>query len=204
MGHSMGGYSALMLPILHPGVWGSIGGNDPSYWAMARYASRTGVNKYLPTLPKTIDEWKPSLTYLQGPMWQIGAAIAPNPDAPLLCDFAVNQELEDIWNEYNLRHAPTLDKHIGTLKDLLSIAIVVPEDRSGTNRDYNISVIRQFESAGIETITRLDMPGGHRDQQPERFIAMAEVILEAIVGAQAAVSPQGNLAVTWGGIKRGQ
>ena len=202
MGHSMGGYSSLMLPVLHPDVWGSIGGNDPAYWAMSYYIGN--VNSVLPTLPKTIDGWKPSLTYRQGPMWQIGAAITPNPDAPLLCDFPVNQELENIWNEYNLRYAPTLNKHIGTLKDLLSIAIVVPEGRSGTNSDSNIRLIGQFESAGIETITRLDMPGGHADGMPDRFIAIAEVILEAIVGAQAAVSPQGNLAVTWGSIKRGQ
>ncbi|MBT6144841.1 MAG: hypothetical protein HOH74_05390, partial [Gemmatimonadetes bacterium] len=39
MGTSVGGWSALMLSVLHPGVWGSVGADDPSVWLMWDYVS---------------------------------------------------------------------------------------------------------------------------------------------------------------------
>lgn len=212
MGFSMGGYSALMLPILHPGVWGSIGENDPSTGIMWRYIRSPGdALSDLQKLPGDINAYprypgRPN--YLEGGMMQLGAAFTPNLDAPLLCDFPITEkgewvpEVREKWSEYDLSNLETLAKHSETLKALLCIAIVVPESSSGTNRNVNIDFIGRLETAGI-SVTRLDMPGGHGDFNGERFAALAEQILSAMEGAEVSVSPNGRAATLWGKIKQG-
>jgi len=122
MGHSWGGFSSLMLPFLHPGMWSAIGCNDPSIFAMD------------------------SLFGAQN-------------------------------DERNLKKNPPL-----AFNELLAIAIVTPP---GANGPANREVIDFWRTSGIENITRLDMPGGHSDYFSERFVAMADVVLEAMEGAVA-------------------
>ena len=37
MGHSTGGYGALLLPLLYPGVWSTVGLNDASVWGVCNW-----------------------------------------------------------------------------------------------------------------------------------------------------------------------
>ena len=82
--------------------------------------------------------------------------------------------MKERWEAYDLNNSDTLAEHSGTLKELLSIAIVTPT--GGGLGAQNTSYINKLNAAGIE-ITRLAMPGTHVTQRAERFIAMAEVIL---------------------------
>jgi pimeloyl-ACP methyl ester carboxylesterase len=206
MGHSMGGYSALMLPVLYPGVWGSIGDNDPSCWAMW-FCVRSGsvVRSYLRQLPEDIEGYKTMSDIYVKIMWQLGWSFSPNHNDPLRCDFPTTPEGEWIpevrekWSNYDLSNPQTLAKHSETLKDLLSITIVVPQ--GGGNGPQNITFIKQLETEGIG-VTRLDMPGGHGDYSEERFVSLAEQILLAMEGAEVAVSPSEKTAITWGQIKQ--
>jgi len=206
MGRGVGGYSAFILPVLHPGVWGAIGVNDPSLWCMWLYTRGTSnALSDLRNMPDNFDGYNSTDTRAQI-MWQIGARVSPNPDTPLFYDHPVDlngnwiPEVREKWDAYDLSNPDTLTEYSETLKDLLSIAIVVPESTSGTNRSDNISTISQWEATGINNVVRLDMPGGHSDGKPERFIAMAEVILNAMIGAE--VSPRGKVAALWGEIKQ--
>lgn len=207
MGHSAGGYSALMLPILRPGVWGSVGGNDPALWIMWYFTSDwntalQGVNN-LPDDLKGRTSWR-TMTDI---MMQMGAAFTPNPDTPLLCDFPItpegkwNTEVQKKWNEYSLMTSQTLTEHTETLNDLLCIAIVVPELSDGTCRTPNLQLMGVLEQQGIE-VTRLDMPGGHSYYDDKRFVAIAKSIMEAMVGAEVSVPLQESMTVTWGAIKQ--
>ena len=64
-----------------------------------------------------------------------------------------------------------------------------------------------MEAEGI-SVTRLDWPGDHGSFREERFIALAERILGAMEGAmegaEALVSPHGELASLWGEVKQGR
>lgn len=205
MGRSMGGYTSFILPVLHPGVWGSIGVNDPSFFVMWRYIRNTSMALLdLRNMPNNVDGYNSTDTYAQV-MWQIGARVSPNPDTPLFYDHPVDSngnwvpEVREKWDGYDLSNPDTLAEHSGTLKDLLSIAIVVP---TGGNGPANVTFINQLSAAGIE-VTRLDVPGGHMDDESERFVSIAEVILNAMIGAEVSVSRRGKVASLWGEIKQG-
>jgi hypothetical protein len=216
-GHSAGGYTALILPILHPNVWGSIGMNDPSYWLFngfttnqadypAEYRFDFGwARSAFYAIPNDINGYN-SIAVLSQILLQIGASFSPNPDSPILCDMPFNtqtgdwnQAARDKWNAYNLMNSDILSRYSSTLKNLLSITIVVPE-LADTNRIHSLYLMGLFKSAGIST-TRLDMPGGHGDYSPERFIAITEQLLKAMQGSGTSVSPQSKLSTTWGNIK---
>jgi hypothetical protein len=198
-GHSSGGYTALILPILYPNVWGSIGTNDPAFWIMQVYSSIT------PPLPQGIGEYASAGIYMKIYL-QLAASFNPNPNSPLLCDMPVTpdgKQVPEVWEKlgaFNLMNSNTLDKYTSTLKDLLSITIVVPEETTGTNSAWNINFISNLQSADIST-TRLDMPGGHAFWMPERFVAIAEQLLKAMQGSGTSVSSRDKLVATWGEIK---
>ncbi|HGJ64545.1 TPA: hypothetical protein ENS27_04055 [bacterium] len=200
-GHSAGGYTALMLPLLHPNIWGSVGGNDPALWITNMYASVS------PPFPQNLNEYA-SATLYNKILLQLASSFSPNPDSPILCDLPVTpngvrlpEVLEKLGN-YDLMIPNTLDHYTETLKNFLSITIVVPEIMDGTtNSSWNIGFINYLQSAGITT-TRLDMPGAHASFMPERFIAIAEELLKAMQGSGTSVSPKGKASTLWGEIRR--
>ena len=205
IGFSVRGYSALMLPVLHPGVWGSVGGNDPwllGMWAFTR--SSDLALSGLRGLPEDLDDYA-LLGFFAGAMLQLGAAFSPNPEAPLLCDFPVTPdgqwipEIREKWGAYDLSDPEILAKHSETLQGLLSIVIIIIPVANGP---VNIPFIGQLQAAGIE-VTRLDMPGHHSYQEGERLIALAKQILGAMVGAEVSVSPSSKVAALWGEIRQG-
>jgi len=204
---SVSPYTALMLSILHPGVWGAIGVNDPPLFIMWRYTRTTSYAlTNLNNAPKDVNEYNSAARAMQI-MWQLGTRFSPNPEAPLFYDQPIDAEgdwipeVRDKWYDHDYSYPDTLTEHSETLKDLLSITIVVPT--GGGNGPENITFINQLSAAGIE-VTRLDMPGGHSDGLSERLIAMAEVTLNAMIGAEVWVSPRGKAAALWGEIKRGR
>ncbi len=217
MGHSAGGYTAFILPVRNPGIWGASGGNDPSLWAMWAYVRDKEDLVFFPpfndiqagyrNLPKDIGAYKSVTNWYTKDLIQFGTAFSPNPDDPLFCDLPVNAdgewipEVREKWSEYDLSNPESLTNYSKTLKELLSISIIMPT--GGGNGPQNKIFIEQLLAAGID-ITQLDMPGGHGDHKAERFIAMAEQILGAMIGADVSVSPQGSMTVTWGAIKQGQ
>jgi len=216
MGHSAGGYTAFMLPLRNPGIWGSIGGNDPGLWGMYAYIRDKEDFKFFPPfseiqsgykdLPKDIGAYNSIANWYTKDLIQFGTAFSPNPNSPILCDLPADgngnwfPEVREKWSNYDLSNPKTLDKYSEILKGLISITIVTATGAGGDG-EQNKVLIEQFRSAGIN-ITQLDMPGGHGDQTEERFIAIAEQILKAMIGAEVSVSPKNKLVVTWGEIKR--
>jgi len=215
-GVSSGGYTALILPILHPNIWGSVGMNDPAFWIMWEFITDEAdfpvslksdfawARSVFQTIPQDINGYASADTYARI-LLQVAASFSPNPNSPIFCDMPVTggdwvQEAREKWSAYDLINPKTLAKYSETLKNLLSITFIVPEDVA-TNRVSNIYFIERLQSAGI-SVTRIDMPGAHGDFQPERFIALTEQLLKAMQGSGTSVSPQGKVATKWGEIKK--
>jgi hypothetical protein len=216
-GHSAGGYSAFILPILHPNIWGCIGGNDPAIWLMwYPLIDKSDVpvtSDFAPlhagyrNLPKDIGGYNSANLYTKA-LIELGTSFSPNLNSPILCDMPVTPdgnwvpEIREKWSAYDLTNPNTLPKYVETLKRLLSITIVVPEimNVNVTNSYPNIYLIDLLKTAGI-TITRLDMPGDHGTDMPGRFIAITEQLLIAMQGSGTSISSRDKLVATWGEIK---
>lgn len=211
MGHSAGGYTAFMLPVRHPDIWGAVGMNDPALWGMWAYIRDESV--FIPgsfppyadvmsgyrNPPKELNGYIGANMYSQD-LIQLGTAFSPNPDEPLFCSLPKNPEGEWVpevrekWIEYGLSNPDVLAKHSDTLKSLLSIVIILPQGAG--LRIGNTDFIKRLEAAGV-SVTSLDMPGGHGDNYADRFIALA-----AMEGSGTSVSPRGKLAALWGSIRQ--
>jgi len=215
MGHSIGGYSAFILPVLHPDVWGAIGGNDPCTWVMwyplidekdsavPLTIDFADIRRAYENLPKDLKNYNSSI------IMDLGTRFSPDVNSPILCDVPLTPEgnwvpeIRAKWSAYNLVDPNTLPKYIGTLKSFSSITIAVPEvmDLWNTASVPNIYFIDVLKAAGVN-ITRLDMPGDHGAFMPERFATLAEQLLIAMQGSGVmSVSSRGKLVATWGDIK---
>jgi hypothetical protein len=195
IGWSFGGYSTLILPLLHPNVWGAIGTNDACPWPVC------GGN--FGNMPEgdLLDVY-PAADFGMKFMMQLGAKAVPNPDAAIGFDWPKDpNKLEKWakWNAYCPSNADTISENHETLNNLFEIALVVPG--GGGCAGDNVALIYQLEKAGI-AVTRLDSPGGHADHLNERYISAAERLLTALQGAQTSVSPRGKMAALWGKIKQ--
>jgi pimeloyl-ACP methyl ester carboxylesterase len=217
MGLSMGGYSALMLPLLYPNTWGAVGLND-AFVSTGYYELHIDE----PVVPDaTVERWR---SFYKNPpenlegYWtasnriliQLGVAISPNPAAPLHFDPPIDKEgkiVPDVIEKWLLwcpMDAAMIVKYRNALRNLLMLAVIVVEAPSpaGSNRGENLIMLKEMDVAGVP-YTRLDMPGGHTDFREERFVALAEVILNAMMKAEVTpmVSPKGKLTTTWCAIK---
>lgn len=195
MGHSSGGYAALLLPLKYPGVWNAVGLNDASVWAgcpaAAPYNMPTDFGEY-DALPSFVQAWT-----------QMAIAMTPNPRSARLFDTPAmdsgSGETRAVWDTYCLWNVETARSLYDPLSNLSMIAIVIPSAVVNTNRIYNVLLTRALDEVGID-YTALDMPGTHGGDRPNRFIALAERVLPAL--------RQGNLAATesrvdtWARIKR--
>jgi pimeloyl-ACP methyl ester carboxylesterase len=220
MGHSMGAYSAMMLTLLHPNIWGALGSNDGCS-STIYFELHIGKEEEVPdsikwlvswlqnvwkNMPAKLEDYKNQNDYDIAINMQLGVTISPNPAVPLHFDVPVNREgkvVPDVlekWREYCLMDPKTIAKHHATLNNLSMISIIVPEGEQ-TNRYPNILMIDMLEAEGI-SVTRLDMPGEHNDFRGERFIALAESIL-ASMDLVSSVNSKNKLSVTWGRIKIG-
>ena len=81
MGHSTGGYGAMMLPLLHPGIWSAVGLNDASVGGgcAEEMFGRGPIGEEFQAIELFADY--ASLSGVTRARLQIGLAIAPDPDA---------------------------------------------------------------------------------------------------------------------------
>jgi hypothetical protein len=127
-GHSIGGYTALILPILHPNVWGSIGMNDPSTWVFGDFITDEAdypqefksdfawARSLFSSVPNDINGYNSADNFAKI-LLQVGTSFSPNPDSPILCDMPFNtqtgdwnQAARDKWNAYNLMNSVIVKK----------------------------------------------------------------------------------------------
>ncbi|MBT3268940.1 hypothetical protein HN371_17445 [Candidatus Poribacteria bacterium] len=175
MGHSSGGYAAMLLPLRYPGIWGAIGLNDASLWA--------GCTTAVPyDLPEYFSQYGDLRGYTQA--WtQIAIAMTPNPQSPRLFDTPVTgadyTQIKVTWDAHCLWRPTTAESQADALSRLSKIAIVIPTTLVSTNRMYSLLFTRALDEIGIE-YAALEMPGSHGGDRPNRFIALAEEILPTL------------------------
>jgi hypothetical protein len=198
IGWSFGGYSTLILPLLHPNVWGAIGTNDACPYPVCQGSFGNRPEGDL------LDVYPSAGTDMKF-MMQLGAKAAPNPDAAIGFDWPKAPsflEMKEKWDAYCPRDPNTIAQNHETLSNLFEIALVVAGDSSQSCQWENLQMISQLEKAGI-AVTRLDSPGGHTSYRNERYIAVAERLLTVLQGAQTSVSSRSKAASLWGKIKQG-
>ncbi|MAF10340.1 hypothetical protein CMK11_07805 [Candidatus Poribacteria bacterium] len=175
MGHSSGGYAAILLPLRYPGIWGAVGLNDASLWA--------GCTAALPyDMPNYFGQYDGLRSYTRA--WtQIAIAMTPNPQSPRLFDTPATADdytqAKATWDAHCLWRPATARAQVEALSRLSKIAIVIPTDLVNTNRMYGLLFTRALDDIGIE-YAALEMPGTHGGDRPSRFIALAEEILPTL------------------------
>jgi enterochelin esterase-like enzyme len=116
-GHSMGGYGAIKLGLLHPDVFSTIYGMTPGLMAFVKeFGPNSDSFKELQNI-KTVEELRK--TYYPKVLVAVGRAWSPNPNnPPFFCDMpftfvgdsmVVNQEVLNLWHK---------NKHVEMLNDL--------------------------------------------------------------------------------------
>lgn len=197
MGHSMGGYAALILPVRHPGIWGAVGINDGSVWAACHWSPPWA-------LPERIEDYGKAQSVEQVYV-QLGTAISPNGQHPLHFDSPwdapPNSELAAKWDAYCLQHETTLAENREILLGFSKIAVLLPDTGAGTNRIHEQRMLENMRNAGIPA-TGIVVPGGHDGHRVERFMALASVLLEGMApAASRAITPDHKRAVLWGRLR---
>ena len=193
MGHSTGGYGALMLSLLHPGVWSAVGLNDASVWA--------GCTVPWQEFPDDMQSVPEASGYLRAWM-QVAIAIAPNPEAPLLFDMPTEGEdgwiSDPRWKPYCLLRADVLDMYRETLLGMSTIQVLVPRRGGPTNAMPNVTMWHGMTSLGVRGAFT-EMPGTHGGDRVNRLVLLARRILPKLADAFPDVRAQ---TTTWGRIKR--
>ena len=179
MGHSSGGYAAIMLPLLLPGIWSAVGLNDASMWAgCPDEMFGRGVGSDF--LNKDFADYA-SFSGYERARTQIGIALAADPDAAL--GFSVPDGTAtrppDEWRSHCLLDPAAITALGEGARGLSAVAVGVPTEIAGTNRDENIRLLTALRQAGIES-THVFTHGGHGGDRPRRFIALAKVVTDAM------------------------
>jgi pimeloyl-ACP methyl ester carboxylesterase len=210
MGTSVGGWSALMLSVLHPGVWGSVGADDPSVWLMWDYVSDSDSfprQSSWQDIPSSIKQLPESLAGLPRAdieamtITVLGGTLSPDPEMPLgfappmTADGDWNPSVRKQWQAYNLAHAIGLARHGDALR-ALSLSIATTKDSTQGNAGSILDLASIWEQSGISTEV-IRISGAHT-MSAERFFALASCVLQT---RQA--KPQGSAdgttpkTITW-------
>ncbi|MEO2007041.1 MAG: alpha/beta hydrolase-fold protein [Candidatus Poribacteria bacterium] len=185
MGHSTGGYGAMMLPLLHPGVWSAVGLNDASVWGGCPDEMFRGV-RALGAIPdgfnliRDFSDYATASGAAQATM-QIGIVLAPNPEALLLFDLPDPEvaQMSSVWHDYCLMDPSMAPARHDALSMLSVIAVGVADRDLATNYDANISMLSAFHKAGVKA-TYIPTPGSHGGNRPHRFITLAREVTAAM------------------------
>jgi hypothetical protein len=198
-GWSAGGYAAMLLPVLHPGVWGASGANDPaSPWGCTRNTVPDGA--FLDVLP--------TQGMVQQVAMQIGTRLAPNPNEPIGYDQPLDvRDATDfaIWDEWRstfcLKNSIAIENHSDALRALSVVAVVMPLNTSGTFTSHSNVMLDAMTAVGT-AVTRLDMPGDHFTDASGRFLTITQEVVAAMNATEipepaTSVRAGGKLATTW-------
>lgn len=193
-GASAGGYSAVVLPLRHPGLWGGVGTNDA--------AMQLGCS--VPNIPE--DSMEDAAT--TGDLFkmidlQMGEAIARNPDAPLGFDLPYDREagewvpeVRDLWNSYCFQNPASMERFQDDILAVHRYAITV----GGISA--NATMVRLMEEMGADVVG-FPIVGGHGDFAVERFLEVTEDIFGVLMDVPmgTAVGAQGKASMLWADIK---
>ncbi len=177
MGHSTGGYGAMMLPLLHPGIWGAVGLNDAAMWGgcAAEMFWRTDF-----PFDAAVDEYDSQASTVRARI-QIGIALAPDPGSAL--GFNVPRmfaaELPPEWRGHCLLDVETVMARSAAMSQFAAIVVGIPSHGQYTNRAYNLRLVSALREAGVDA-RAVPMLGGHGGDRPRRFIALAERVTDTM------------------------
>lgn len=199
MGFSVGGLTAMSMPLLAPGTFGAVGANDPSV-SFISSAVRTrdefppGVpeddddgitlEEFFGRFPETVEGFNETgiINSIYG---QLAARISPNPDATLLGDLPFNEQGEWIpearsqWREFDLIDPETIDLHAESLAALKTVTVALPDARRDVATPWTREVVRVMQEAGIPA-QGISVVGDHNDSQHERFTALLANVTHAM------------------------
>ena len=171
MGFSLGGFTALTLPLLAPNTFSAVGANDPSTPFISAIVrdpdeipegvplddeSNFTLEEFFAEFPDSLDGYRET-SVVHSVYGQIAASLGPNPDNPLHGDLPFNEqgewipEIRDRWRELDLLDPSTVELHRSTLEQLSTATIILPQDRTLVNTPWNEELIRVHQAAGIRT-----------------------------------------------------
>ncbi len=192
MGHSTGGYAAMLLPLLYPGIWSAVGLNDASVWgACATWgiADLDDFSEYR-SLPS------------QGRAWvQVAIATSPNMTSPLLYDMpADSDEARAAWKGRCLQSVDMLRQHMDALARIKMIGLTLPDNGHQSNTSANESMVDALREVGADPQT-LYVRGTHGSHRPERFVFLAGLTASVLLPPSFDTSHSQALAwaTLWGG-----
>lgn len=196
MGHSTGGYAAMLLPLLYPGIWSAVGLNDASVWgACARgrgwqHDSLEAFSLYS-AMSASSQAWV-----------QVAIATAPNLDVPRYYDApwieGAGSDVEAKWDSRCLSNEGMLRDNLNALEQLKMIALALPTGGGRTNVGVNRGMAKALRAVGNDP-TVLYVPGTHGSHRAERFVFLAGLVTSVMAAPSFDVSR--SRALAWGSLK---
>lgn len=207
-GHSMGGYGAVRLGMLHPGTFGCMGGLAGAY-DMEDFISQYRTSMASASATEDWAQFSVSDTYIHG-SFALAAAFAPNPDyPPFYCDFPFVYtdtkptkivEAEEVWNRF-MEH-DILKIVEGYIDVLLSMRAIYIECGMSDPHIGDARLLHdKLDSLGVKHIYR-EFPGDHFCCVMTSTGDALEVFSEAMAfDMLVGIEPEGKLTTTWGQMK---
>jgi hypothetical protein len=199
-GWSAGGYSAVLLPLRNPGVWGAIGTNDA-----AMQVACPNQRPRAATMQEAIDVGVAANDLFALITLQMGTTISPNPDSPMQFDITRDwdaretiPEVRAMWDEYCFQHEASVDRWRDAILEQHMMAITVGASNVTSNGD----MISLLEGVGAN-VKSIPIEGGHGDDTVGRTLMLAQETLDALLAVSmgTAVEARGKAAATWGELK---
>ena len=162
-GFSVGGFTALMLPIIHPDTWGAVGAIDPSSWIIGSavrdveewpqvdIVQPDDIHQALSQMPSNLSGFRGTRSEFQFQVkqvfGQVGARISPNGDSPTQADFPIDlngewsPDVREDWRQFDLGDPDMIGQHLGVLQDLATVSIVIPDDEARSAALWNRELV---------------------------------------------------------------
>ena len=199
-GFSSGGFTALMLPVLHPNTWGAIGAIDPSSWTIGsavrnpenwpdkNVINPAEVRRAFARMPDTLEGFRGTGPVQIESQWygQVAARFSPSPDSAVPADFPIDRQGEwvpdvrEAWRQFDLGDPAIASQHRDVLHDIATISIVIPESETRSVALWNRELVETFQQVGVNAVG-VNWPGDHGRDLNGRFIAMVEDMTVALM-----------------------
>ena len=196
MGHSTGGYAAMLLPLLYPGVWSAVGLNDASVWG----ACATGT----PKGSSATDEFSgyAGLSAAERAWTQIAIATSPNMASPRFYDAPWSEgagpEVAAAWDSRCVSNLGMLRANSAALAQLEMIGLTLPTDGGRTNVGTNVTMVETMRHVGAEPQV-LHVKGTHGSDRAERFVFLAGLVTSVM--AEPSFDVAALRALTWASLR---